>query len=255
MYELIDSGNGRKLEQFGAYRLDRPCGVAVWRPQKEWKATATFNRDSGWSGDLPAQWEVEMLGLQLRVGPTPFGHLGLFPEHRSIWEWIDQHVKGGQFLNLFGYTGVATLVAARAGAHVCHCDASKPMVEWARENCRRNGLEGAPVRWIVDDAYKFLERERKRGRTYETILLDPPTFGRGSQGEVFKADRDLQDLLEACFALQPKTVILSSHTPGWTHQVLSNLLVRTRPGGTQGLDLLLGRQFPIPCGAASIWSR
>jgi 23S rRNA (cytosine1962-C5)-methyltransferase len=255
MYRLLDSGNGRKLEQFGSLRIDRPCGVAVWRPKGEWQPQATFDRETGWSGKLPDDWEVEMMGLKTRVAPTPFGHLGLFPEHQAVWEWVEQQAANTTFLNLFGYTGVASLVAARAGAQVCHCDASHPMVEWARDNCRRNGLEKAPVRWIVDDAYKFLEREKKRGRHYEVILLDPPTFGRGAKGEVFKADRDLQLLLEACFALNPRAVVLSSHTPGWTHQVLSNLLTRTRPGKTKGLDLILPGTLPIPCGAAAIWSR
>jgi 23S rRNA (cytosine1962-C5)-methyltransferase len=258
MYQLLDSGNGRKLEQFGSVKLDRPCAVAIWQPQKErWKADGRFDREEGWHGELPSEWQMELMGLRLRVAPTPFGHLGIFPEHQTAWEWLAKEAGGRSFLNLFGYTGMATLVAAKAGAQVCHCDASQPMVEWARENCRRNGLETAPVRWIVDDAHKFLEREGRRGRSYDMILLDPPTFGRGSKGEVFKAERDLQRLLELCFALKPKAVALSSHTPGWTHHVLGNLLSQACPGTTQGHELLLCGEgaFSIPCGAVSIWRR
>jgi len=231
-YQLLDSGDQQKWERFGDYTLLRPCPQAVWRPlghQNE--VDASFTRDEGnkWSfyRKLPASWTIQLHGVQLKISPTDFGHLGVFPEHASLWDWMGPHISAGsKVLNLFAYSGGASLSAALAGAHVCHLDASKGMVDWARENAKENGLEKAPIRWIVDDALKFLKREIKRGVRYEGIILDPPTFGRGSSGETFKIERDIIPLLELCRDLlsdKPRFVIVSCHTPGFTPVVLAHL--------------------------------
>ncbi len=241
-YELLDSGNGKKLERFGDVVLERPCAQAVWVPQDPdlWEtATARFNRVGGhnWEGrgKLPNAWNVEIGGVAMKLSATDFGHLGVFPETRELWKWIrstltaEKEKKGREprFLNLFAYSGGATLAAAQAGAHGCHLDASKGMVEWARENARLNNLQDAPIRWIVDDVIKFLRREVKRGNQYDAILLDPPSFGRGKKGELYKIEESLMttlDLVHQVLADDPCFVLLTSHTPGFSPIVLSNLL-------------------------------
>ena len=172
-YTLLDSGNQQKLEQFGDYTLVRPCSQAFWRPElpeAQWaKADALFTRDKGnrwlFTNKVPSSWIVEKEGLRFKIAPTDFGHLGIFPEHHQIWSWIQKQIKKTSsqpsVLNLFAYSGAATLAAAQAGAKVCHVDASKGMVAWARENAALNDLTAAPIRWIVDDVKKFLQRERK----------------------------------------------------------------------------------------------
>ena len=190
-YQLLDSGDGRKWERFGPYILCRPCPVAVWKAAQHIEADASFSRDEGsrWTyrRKVPSAWDIEYGGMTWRIAPTDFGHLGLFPEHVSLWQWMSQQMhRGDKVLNLFAYSGGGTVIAAQAGALVCHLDASKGMVDWAKDNALRNGLEKAPIRWIVDDVIKFLKREAKRGARYEGIILDPPSFGRGNQGKVFK---------------------------------------------------------------------
>ena len=276
-YALLDSGGGRKLERFGPHVLARPCGQALWRtqlPAAAWEAAdASFDREEGqrWlhRGRLPAAWEIEVEGLRFRLSGTDFGHLGIFPEQRDTWRWLQRALAGAaaggrtpQVLNLFAYSGGATLAAARAGAVVCHLDASAGMVQWARENAARNGLEAAPIRWIADDAHKFLGRERKRGRRYDAIVLDPPSFGRGAQGEVYKLERDLPATLELCAALlsdRPVLFALSAHTPGVTPLVLEHLL-RDALGSCAGTYasgemLLTGAAGvrPVPSGCFSRW--
>lgn len=241
-YELLDSGNGRKLERFGDVILERPCAQAVWSPRNPglWeKATASFDRSDGlnWTGreDMPKSWVVCINGIRMKLSSTDFGHLGVFPETRSLWDWITATLdeagkkKGRQlqFLNLFAYSGGATLAAAKAGAACCHLDASKGMVEWARENAALNDLQDAPIRWIVDDVNKFLQREIRRERRYDAVLLDPPSFGRGRKGELYKIEKDLLDTLENAKAVlsdDPLFVLLTSHTPGFSPIVLRNLL-------------------------------
>ena len=210
-YELIDSGDGRKFERFGAYTLVRPCSQAMWRPRDAaaWRtASATFDREDGnrWHGRsaLPKEWNIETAGIRFRLSGTDFGHLGIFPEQREQWKWIREVVKGEwrkvkddgeggrvSVLNLFAYSGGSTIAAAQGGAEVCHLDAAKGMVQWARENAALNGLQDHPIRWIADDAHKFLRREVRRGRRYDAVILDPPTFGRGANGELYKIERDL----------------------------------------------------------------
>jgi len=231
-YQLLDSGDLRKWERFGNYILNRPCPQAVWRPRGNCQPQATFNRDEGsrWTyhKEIPKSWDIGVEGVRMKIALTDFGHLGLFPEHARLWSWMEERtLPGSQVLNLFAYSGGATLAAAKKGASVCHLDASKGMVDWAKENSALNGLERAPIRWIVDDAIKFLKREVKRGRRYDGILLDPPTFGRGSRGEVFKIERDIQPLVALCRQLlsdKPRFLIFTCHTPGFTPIVLSHLL-------------------------------
>ena len=190
-YELLDSGSFQKLERFGSVVLSRPCAQAVWQqslPKADWqKVTATFFREGGnqWRGrdKLPETWTIEVDGTKFQLSSTDFGHLGIFPEQRDQWrrirevcaEYAGRHNRPARVLNLFAYSGGSTLAAALAGAEVCHVDASKGMVDWARKNASLNGLEEKPVRWIVDDVTKFLERELRRDRQYDLLILDPPS--------------------------------------------------------------------------------
>lgn len=237
-YQLIDSGEGFKFERFGEHSFIRPCPQALWQknqPQEWANADAEFSREKGWEHrrKLPREWNTEVGGVTLKIAPTDFGHLGVFPEHASLWQELCPFALDAQVLNLFAYSGGATLALAKAGAKVCHLDASKGMVDWARENARINKLEKAPIRWIVDDALKFLKREVRREVRYDGILLDPPTFGRGSKGEVFKIERDLVLLLDLCRSVlskHPRFVFLSCHTPGVTPLVLQHLTAQMFKG-------------------------
>jgi len=274
-YQLLDSGLGRKLEAFGDVVMIRPSLQAVWRPRlakSEWdKAQAVFTREgkNQWQckRTLPPSWNIAIEDLSFIVSPTDFGHLGVFPEHNELWRWIRKtigsHSEGKfQFMNLFAYSGGASLSAALAGAHVCHVDASKPMVDWARENAALNNLASAPIRWIVDDAMKFLQREKKRGTRYDGILLDPPSFGRGPKGEVFKIEEEILPLLQACrevLSEKPSFLILSSHTPGFTPLVMRNLLEDAMGKGRGEIsfgEMLIpsATGFSLPSGSYAIWS-
>lgn len=274
-YALLDSGFGRKLERFGRYVLARPCAQAVWTPslpREEWEAAdASFDREEGhrWHnrGALPPTWTLEVDGLRFKLSSTDFGHLGIFPEQRAQWRWIRERLMDANptasVLNLFAYSGGSTLAAARGGARVCHLDASRGMVEWASENAALNGLSDHPVRWIVDDAHKFLAREVRRGNRYHGIILDPPTFGRGQNGEMYKIERDLPETLEICRDLlesQPLFVLLSAHTPGYSPIVLGNVLRQAVHGlgGTieSGEMLLTGNPdvLPLPSGTFARWT-
>ena len=261
-YELLDSGGGRKLERFGEYVLARPCSQAMWRPslpEGDWaRADASFDREDGnrWHGrgNLPKSWTVETAGIRFRLGGTDFGHLGIFPEQRAQWRWIrDAAGRAASVLNLFAYSGGSTMAAALGGAEVCHLDASKGMVEWARENAALNGLSDRPIRWIVDDAHKFMRREIRRGRRYDGIVLDPPTFGRGAGGEMYKIERDLAEtlsLVKELLSPTPRFVLFSSHTPGLSPTVAENILGQMFPGAAleSGEMLLEGRALACPSG-------
>lgn len=260
-YQLLDSGNGQKWERFGQFILKRPCPQAVWRPQSSIAEDASFSREGGnrWTmhKHLPISWTIQMQGVKFKVAPTDFGHLGVFPEHAALWDWMQMHLCPGiSVLNLFAYSGGATFAAAQKGAVVCHLDASKGMVQWARENGALNDLEKAPIRWIVDDALKFLRREVKRGSRYDAIILDPPTFGRGNKGEIFQIEKDIQILLELCRAVlsdQPRFLIFSCHTPGFTPIVLSHLLSQffTAPATVSEMLLASEGGFSVPCGSVA----
>ena len=268
-YELIDSGDGRKFERFGAYTLVRPCSQAMWRPRDAaaWRtASATFDREDGnrWHGRsaLPKEWNIETAGIRFRLSGTDFGHLGIFPEQRVQWKWIREVVKGEwrkvkddgeggtvSVLNLFAYSGGSTIAAAQGGAEVCHLDAAKGMVQWARENAALNGLQDHPIRWIADDAHKFLRREVRRGRRYDAVILDPPTFGRGANGELYKIERDLQEtlgLVRDVLSAKPLFVLFSSHTPGLSCRVAENVIRQAFPAcrSVEAGEMLLGDECP-----------
>jgi 23S rRNA (cytosine1962-C5)-methyltransferase len=270
-YELLDSG------AFGDVVLSRPCAQAVWRqtlPAARWRnATAAFFRDGGnqWRGRerLPTTWSIDVDGTRFQLSSTDFGHLGIFPEQRDQWrrirevcaEYRQRHDRAPRVLNLFAYSGGSTLAAAHAGAEVCHVDASKGMVDWARKNATLNGLEDKPVRWIVDDVTKFLEREHRRDRRYDLVILDPPSYGRGAKGEVFKIENDLPPLLTLIGQLmseQPLGVLLSCHTPELTPVSLHHLLFQQwgeRGSLEQGEMLLRGAAevLPVPSGSYCWW--
>lgn len=261
-YELLDSGDGRKFERFGDVRLVRPCSQALWRPQlppSEWaRADASFDREDGnaWHNRsrLPKEWTIETAGVRFRLSGTDFGHLGVFPEQRASWRWLRETVTPGMsVLNLFAYSGGSTMASALAGASVCHLDASKGMVEWARRNAALNGLSAHPIRWIVDDAHAFMRREIRRGRRYDGVILDPPTFGRGADGQTYKIERDLKEtlaLVRDLLSERPAFVLFSSHTPGLTRQVAENVLAQAFPQATcQAEEMLLeGPRLPCPSG-------
>lgn len=273
-YQLLDSGHGKKLEQFGPYLLNRPCAQATWAPQQppdRWaQASAGFDRQDGlnWKhrNRLPESWTVKIDGISFKLSATDFGHLGVFPEQRPLWQWIAQQIQRQStrqsILNLFAYSGGATLAAARAGAKVCHLDASKGMVTWAKENAALNTLQDAPIRWIVDDVVKFLKREIRRGNRYNGIILDPPSFGRGAHGEVYKIEENLPDTLALCRELlsdQPLFVLLSCHTPSFTPIALSNILSQMCHGLSGHIEpgemLLTGSPptLPVPSGTFARW--
>ncbi|MEI6971030.1 MAG: class I SAM-dependent methyltransferase [bacterium] len=277
-YELLDSGNAHKLERFGSYVLARPCAAAVWDPTlpaADWTAaTARFGRDGGnsWTfrEPLPASWNISVDDLVFKLVHTGFGHVGVFPEQRPCWRWIREVIgrnrshraKPPSVLNLFAYSGGSTLAAASAGAHVCHLDASKGMVARARDNATLNGLDKAQIRWIVDDVTKFLDRELRRQSRYDAIILDPPSFGRGKTGELFKIETDLLPTLKKCAALlshEPLFILLSCHTPAFSPVALENVLrqcTRTHKGTVESGEMLLaGRPgtLAVPSGTFASW--
>ena len=229
-YELLDSGNGRKLERFGSVVTDRPDTQAIWTPVKPelWEATARFvqeGKENKWEfvGDVPDAWTIRFNDLSFKLRFGNFKHLGVFPEHASQWEWIGDRVRAlgtPNILKLFGYTGGATLAVANAGAKVTHVDSSKQAVEWASENAKASGIED--VRWIVDDAVAFVKREVKRGMKYEGIVLDPPAFGRGAKGQVWHIEEDLMPLLLNLKEILSDTpgsfVLLSGYAAGFAPQ-------------------------------------
>lgn len=211
-YELIDSGDNRKLERFGNFILIRPETQALWRPERpaEWKrANAEFRFAAGkgeWRGkNMPEKWELAWQEARFVMRLTSFKHTGVFPEQATNWEWIAERAMGGaargapprRVLNLFGYTGIASIVAAQAGAHVTHVDASRQSNEWAKENAKLSEVPAENIRYIFDDALKFVEREARRGADYDGIILDPPAFGRGAKGEVWHIEEHLPRLLES----------------------------------------------------------
>jgi 23S rRNA (cytosine1962-C5)-methyltransferase len=204
---LLDSGNGRKLERYGPYRVVRPDPQAMWAPaQERWDADATFMPGSDEEGGgrwvqhrpVPRQWELSRGDVRFQASLTPFRHLGFFPDMAPQWDWMRDRAADADVLNLFGYTGVGTLLLSDGGARLVHVDASKKSVEQGKENARLSSMDDRPIRWIVDDASKFTAREVRRGRRYDGILLDPPKFGRGPDGEVWRLEENLAPLLADC---------------------------------------------------------
>ncbi len=240
-YSLLDFGNGRRLERFGSVVLDRPCPAVEKIPYADRalcaKADARFG-DRGsdkecWSdsGDLPDRWTIEHEQVCFELKRTEFGHLGIFPEQSINWDWIAKQAgefgRGMRVLNLFAYTGGCTLAAAAAGAEVVHVDAAKNTVNWARRNAELSELAEAPIRWIVDDAAKFVRREVKRGNRYDAVILDPPSYGHGARGEVWRLSKHLAPLLKNCATLtegRRRYILLTCHTPGYGPEQLREML-------------------------------
>jgi 23S rRNA (cytosine1962-C5)-methyltransferase len=228
-YEILDSGNAQKLERFGPVKLVRFEPQAIWKPalpQADWQnADAVFYIEKGQqSGNwqihhpLPDDWTINLAGLTVQLRIHNSRHIGIFPEQYPSWNWIEDRIRSAEptpkILNLFGYTGIASLFAARAGAEVTHVEASRSTVKWAQQNQQMSGLSEKPIRWIVDDAFKFVEREARRGNQYDGIILDPPRFGRGPKGEVWKFEKAVPDLLQACRDIltpQPLFVYLTAY--------------------------------------------
>jgi 23S rRNA (cytosine1962-C5)-methyltransferase len=254
-YELLDSGKEEKLERYGNVVLARPDPQALWDkslPEEAWaKAQGRYVRagkEGKWQGskDLPKEWPIEFGGLCFMIRPTSFKHTGLFPEQLSNWEWIREMLASRlaeqkssaaprlfsrrtspTVLNLFAYTGGATLAAAQTGAQVCHVDASKTAVSWARENAELSGLSDKPIRWIVEDVLDFVRREITRGKKYDGIVMDPPAFGHGPKDEIWKIEEQLPELLSLCMELlseKPLCVVLSGYAAGYSPLTFTNLL-------------------------------
>ncbi len=274
-YQLLESGNGRKLERFGPVLLDRPATAAIWPardPAAYREADARFDRDASGRGrwhirrSLPDPWTMRFAGITWGLRANDFGHVGVFPEQESNWHWITQEVErcrtaglAPEVLNLFGYTGGSTLAAATAGAKVCHVDASKTSVRIARENAERSALGDAAIRWIVEDAVLFVDREIRRGRQYHGVILDPPSYGRGRRGEVWQLEELVMELLAKCRQVMtenPQFLLFTGHSPGFTPLVLANLVGELFPGPVAYDEMVLpaldGR--PLPSGASARWS-
>ncbi len=240
-YELFDSGNGEKLERFGKYILRRPDPQALWEralPIKKWQeADAFFSRTAEkgkweFKKGVPASWQIELMDLTLKIAPTPFKHTGLFPEQFPNWLWTEEKIKERMksekeisVLNLFGYTGVASLVCAKAGAKVTHVDASKAAITWARENAELSELKEAPIRWILDDALDFVKKEIKRGKKYDGVIMDPPAFGRGPKGELWKIEDNFVELVNACKEIlseKPLFFLVNGYAAGFSSIAYEN---------------------------------
>ena len=277
-YEVIDTSRGEKLERWGSYLLVRPDPQVIWdtpRKHRGWKhPNAHYHRSSKGGGqweffDLPQQWSIGYKGLTFQLKPFSFKHTGLFPEQAANWDWFSGLIRNAgrpvKVLNLFAYTGGATLAAAKAGASVTHVDASKGMVTWARENAKSSGLEQAPIRWIVDDCMKFVEREARRGNTYDAVIMDPPSYGRGPKGEIWKIEDAIHPLVKACekiLSADPLFFLINSYTTGFAPSVLSYLLgteIASRHGGQVKADEVglpvSETGLCLPCGSSGRWER
>lgn len=275
-YELIDCSRGEKLERWGKQILVRPDPQAIWKTERVnrgWRApSARYSRsDSGgghWEkNSLPESWQIKYGELTFNVKPMSFKHTGIFPEQATNWDYAMKMIRGAgrpiSVLNLFAYTGGATVACAKAGAEVCHVDAAKGMVSWARENARSSGLENAPIRWIVDDCGKFVEREIRRGRKYDAIIMDPPSYGRGPGGEVWKLEDNLWDFVSLCSGVlsdEPLFVIINSYTTGLSPSVLTYIchsVFGSKHGGHAdsgelGLPVTESGLI-LPCGSTCRW--
>lgn len=275
-YELIDCGSGEKLERWGKYTLVRPDPQAIWQTERihrGWqKCDARYARSSSGGGawetkNIPERWTVNYNGLTFNIKPMNFKHTGLFPEQATNWDFAAAQIKRAgrpiRVLNLFAYTGAATVACAAAGAEVCHVDAAKGMVAWARENAKSSGLEDAPIRWIIDDCAKFVEREIRRGRKYDAVIMDPPSYGRGPSGEIWKLEENLWPFVELVAGVlsdEPLFFLINSYTTGLAPSVLTYILesiVTKRHGGhTESAELGLHVNesgLALPCGATGRW--
>lgn len=277
-YEILDMANGEKLERWGDIYLVRPDPQIIWKdksyPEKWKKANARYNRSSsgggGWSYNkkMPANWQIKYKNLTFNIKPMGFKHTGLFPEQAVNWDWMIDKIKNEKreikVLNLFAYTGGATVACLSAGATVCHVDSSKGMVAWAKENVQSSGLEKRPVRFIIDDVTKFVQREIRRGNTYDAIIMDPPSYGRGKNGEVWQFESNLEDLVELCSNVlsdNPLFFLINSYTTGISSKVLENILslkIKKTKGkitsGEIGLPMT-NSELVLPCGIYGRWEK
>lgn len=278
-YEILDTSGGEKLERWKEYLLIRPDPQIIWNtPHTDplWnKAHARYCRSNTGGGKWeeyrkkPREWQVSYKGLRFHIRPTGFKHTGLFPEQAVNWDFLQEKIRSAgrevSVLNLFAYTGGATLACAKAGAKVCHVDASKGMVQWARENAALSELDGRPIRWIVDDCQKFVEREIKRGRRYDVVIMDPPSYGRGPGGEVWKLEDQIYPLLELCTRVlsdDPLLFLLNSYTTGLSPSVMAYLLRVTVGASYEGKVWADEIGLPVkdsggilPCGSTAVFER
>ena len=275
-YKVIDCSDGEKLERWGEYTLIRPDPQVLWsfpRKDRGWREwNGHYHRSSKGGGEwefrkLPEQWEIHYGELTFHLKPFSFKHTGLFPEQAVNWDWFSEQIRTAdrpvKVLNLFAYTGGATCAAAKAGASVTHVDASKGMVTWAKENAKASSLEDAPIRWIVDDCVKFVEREIRRGNHYDAIIMDPPSYGRGPKGEIWKIEEKIHPFIQLCTQVlseQPLFVLVNSYTTGLAPAVLTYMLaseLEPKYGGhveSQEIGLPVERTgLVLPCGAAGRW--
>lgn len=274
-YQVLDCSAGEKLERWGAYTLIRPDPQVIWdTPRKHpgWKnKNAHYHRSKKGGGeweffDLPEQWTIHYRSLTFHLKPFSFKHTGLFPEQAVNWDWFCNKIRSAKrpikVLNLFAYTGGATLAAAGAGASVTHVDASKGMVTWAKENAVSSGLAEAPVRWIVDDCVKFVEREIRRGNHYDAVIMDPPSYGRGPKGEIWKIENAIHPLIKLCTQLlteQPLFFLVNSYTTGLQPAVLAYMLgieLQRFNGSVEAQEIGLpvsSNGLVLPCGASGRW--
>lgn len=276
-YKILDTSSGDKLESWGGKILVRPDPQIIWKSEKDkslWnKADAIYHRSNKGGGEweyrkrLPQGWVISYGDLKFNIRPTGFKHTGLFPEQAVNWDYMADKIKNAgreiKVLNLFAYTGGATLACSNAGASVSHVDASKGMVQWARDNAKTSGLEDNPIRWLVDDCEKFVRREIKRGNFYDAIVMDPPSYGRGPGGEVWKLEDSIYDLVKVCAGVlsdKPLFFLLNSYTTGLSPSVMAYILndvLSKKFGGKVSADeiglMVEETGFPLPCGSTAIW--
>lgn len=275
-YELLDCSEGERLERWGEITLIRPDPQVIWNTPKEnplWeKADARYVRSQSGGGHwefkkkLPEEWNISYKDLTFKISPTGFKHTGLFPEQAVNWDMMREKISAAgrniRVLNLFAYTGGATLAAAAAGASVCHVDAAKGMVRWARDNAELSGLSEKPCRWIIDDCAKFVERETRRGSFYDAVILDPPSYGRGPAGEVWKLEDQIFDLVKLCAGVlteKPLFVLLNSYTTGLSASTMAYVLgaAMKKFGGSVSAEEIglpvTESKMVLPCGSSAIW--
>lgn len=276
-YEILDMANGEKLEKWGKYMLVRPDPQIIWNKKtyaNKWKeANAVYNRSKTGGGSwnyktkLPDAWKIKYRDLTFNIKLMGFKHTGLFPEQAVNWDWMMEKIKNAKreikVLNLFAYTGGASVACLNAGASVCHVDSSKGMVAWAKENVISSGLQDRKIRYIVDDVVKFVEREIRRGNTYDAIIMDPPSYGRGANGEVWQFEDSINNLVELCMKVlsdNPLFFLINSYTTGISSTVLSNILKLNMndkykgkiTSGEIGLPMK-GSELILPCGIYGRW--
>ena len=276
-YEILDMANGEKLERWENIILIRPDPQIIWKeksyPEKWKNANAKYNRSNTGGGNwnfikpLPKSWQIKYKDLTFNIKPMGFKHTGIFPEQAVNWDWMMNKIKNSardiKVLNLFAYTGGASVACLKAGASVCHVDSSKGMCEWAKENVASSGLRDKPIRFLVDDVVKFVNREIRRGNKYDAIIMDPPSYGRGTNGEVWKFEDNIADLVKLCMNVlsdKPLFFLINSYTTGISSQVLENLLRMNIPKkakgkfshGELGLPMTNSKMI-LPCGIYGRW--